>query len=65
MSFVAGHRDWNDTNPSMVLRAHESQDAAAKLGVRIQSIGVHDLISFEYGYVLRRREPSLELTRSR
>jgi hypothetical protein len=49
----------------MVLRAHESQDAAAKLGVRIQSIGVHDLISFEYGYVLRRREPSLELTRSR
>ena len=37
---------WNDTNPSMVLRAHESQDAAAKLGVTIRSIGVHDLISF-------------------
>ena len=34
---------WNDTNPGMVLRAHESQDAAAKLGVEIRSIGVHDL----------------------
>jgi len=38
---------WNDTNPSMVLRANESQDAAAKLGVAIHSIGVHDLIDFE------------------
>src|SRR5262249_24108415 len=41
---------WNDTNPSMVLRAHESQDAAAKLGVTIQSVGVHDLISFESAF---------------
>jgi putative ABC transport system substrate-binding protein len=41
---------WNDTNPSMVLRARESQDAAAKLGVTIQSIGVHDLISFESAF---------------
>jgi hypothetical protein len=31
---------WNDTNPSMVLSAHQSQDAAAKLGLTIQSIGV-------------------------
>jgi len=38
---------WNDTNPSMVLSAHRSQDAAAKLGLTIQSIGVHDLISFD------------------
>jgi putative ABC transport system substrate-binding protein len=38
---------WNDTNPSMVLRANETQDAAAKLGVTVQSIGVHDLIDFE------------------
>jgi putative ABC transport system substrate-binding protein len=38
---------WNDTNPSMVLRANEAQDAAGKLGVTIQSIGVHDLIDFE------------------
>ena len=37
---------WNDTNPSMVLSAHQSQDAAAKLGLTIQSIGVQDLISF-------------------
>ena len=37
---------WNDTNPSMVLSAHQSQDAAAELGLTIQSIGVHDLISF-------------------
>jgi putative tryptophan/tyrosine transport system substrate-binding protein len=41
---------WNDTNPSMVLRARESQDAAAKLGVTIQSIGVHDLISFDSAF---------------
>ena len=27
---------WNDTNPSMVLSAHQSQDAAAKLGLTIQ-----------------------------
>jgi len=38
---------WNDTNPSMVLRANETQDAAVKLGVVVQSIGVHDLINFE------------------
>src|SRR5262245_26227501 len=38
---------WNDTNPSMVLRANETKDAAAKLGVTVQSIGVHDLIDFE------------------
>jgi len=38
---------WNNTNPSMVLRANETQDAAAKLGVTIHSIGVHDLIDFE------------------
>jgi hypothetical protein len=38
---------WNDTNLSMVLRANETQDAAAKLGVTVQSIGVHDLIDFE------------------
>jgi ABC-type uncharacterized transport system substrate-binding protein len=41
---------WNDTNPGMVLRAHESQDAAAKLGVEIRSIGVHDLTSFGSGF---------------
>jgi putative ABC transport system substrate-binding protein len=38
---------WNDTNPSMVLRANETRDAAVKLGVTVQSIGVHDLIDFE------------------
>jgi len=38
---------WNDTNPSMVLRAKETQDAAARLGVAVQSIGVHDLTDFE------------------
>jgi putative ABC transport system substrate-binding protein len=41
---------WNDTNPSMVLRAQQSQDAAAKLGVTLQSIGVHDLISFDSAF---------------
>src|SRR5215475_2693760 len=38
---------WNDTNTGMVLRAREAQDAAAKLGVTIHSIGVHDLIDFD------------------
>jgi ABC-type uncharacterized transport system substrate-binding protein len=38
---------WNDTNPGMVLRAHEAQDAAGKLGVTVHSIGVHDLIDFD------------------
>jgi putative ABC transport system substrate-binding protein len=38
---------WNDTNPGMVLRAHETEAAAAKLGVTIQSLGVHDLIAFD------------------
>jgi putative ABC transport system substrate-binding protein len=37
---------WNDTNTGMVLRARESRDAAAKLGVSIQSNGVHDLVDF-------------------
>jgi putative ABC transport system substrate-binding protein len=37
---------WNDTNTGMVLRAREARDAAAKLGVGIQSNGVHDLVDF-------------------
>jgi putative tryptophan/tyrosine transport system substrate-binding protein len=37
---------WNDTNTGMVLRAREAQDAASKLGVSIQSNGVHDLVDF-------------------
>jgi putative tryptophan/tyrosine transport system substrate-binding protein len=41
---------WNDTNPSMVLRAQEAQDAATKLGVTVRSIGVHDLIDFEAAF---------------
>lgn len=38
---------WNDTNPGMLLRANQAQEAAARLGVTIQSFGVHDLIDFE------------------
>jgi len=41
---------WNDTNPGMVLRAHEALDAAAKLGVTLRSVGVHDLISFDSAF---------------
>jgi putative tryptophan/tyrosine transport system substrate-binding protein len=41
---------WNDTNSGMVLRAHEAQDAANKLGVTLQSMGVHDLISFDSAF---------------
>jgi putative ABC transport system substrate-binding protein len=41
---------WNDTNPGMMLRAGQAQEAAAKLGVTVQSVGVHDLIDFEPAY---------------
>jgi len=37
-------------NPGTVLRANQAQDAAAKLGVSIQSVGVHDLIDFEAAF---------------
>src|SRR5262249_23850525 len=42
---------WNDTNPSMVLRAQETRDAAPKLGVIVQSVGIHDLIDFETAFL--------------
>jgi putative tryptophan/tyrosine transport system substrate-binding protein len=41
---------WNDTNPGMVLRAHEAQNAADKMGLNLQSIGVHDLVSFDTAF---------------
>jgi putative ABC transport system substrate-binding protein len=41
---------WNDTNPGMVLRAHEAQNAADRLDLNLQSIGVHDLISFDAAF---------------
>jgi putative ABC transport system substrate-binding protein len=41
---------WNDTNPRMVLRAHEAQNAAVTLDVNLQSIGVHDLVSFDAAF---------------
>ncbi len=41
---------WNDTNPGMVLRAHEAQNAADKLKLNLQSVGVHDLISFDTAF---------------
>jgi putative ABC transport system substrate-binding protein len=41
---------WNDTNPGMVLRARETQNVAPKLGVIIESIGVHDLINFDSAF---------------
>jgi len=42
---------WNDTNPSMVLRAQETHRAAAKLGVVIQSVGVHVPIDLDAAFV--------------
>jgi putative tryptophan/tyrosine transport system substrate-binding protein len=47
---------WNDTNTGMVLRAREAQDAATKLGVTIQSSGVHDLISFDSAFAMIERD---------
>jgi putative ABC transport system substrate-binding protein len=43
---------WNDANTGMVLRAREAQDAAAKRGVMIKSVGVHDLISFDTAFAM-------------
>jgi putative ABC transport system substrate-binding protein len=43
---------WNDANTGMVLRARETQDAAAKRGVMIKSVGVHDLISFDSAFAM-------------
>jgi ABC-type uncharacterized transport system substrate-binding protein len=43
---------WNDTNPGMVLRAREAQEAAAKLRVKIQSVGVHDLVDFDGAFAM-------------
>ena len=41
---------WNDSNPGMVLCARETQNVAPKLGVIIESIGVHDLINFDSAF---------------
>jgi len=41
---------WNDTNPGMVLRAREAENAADKLKLNLESIGVHDLISFDVAF---------------
>jgi len=41
---------WNDTNPSMVLRAREARNAADKMDLNLQSIGVHDLTSFDAAF---------------
>lgn len=38
---------WNDTNPSMVLRARETERAATSLGVALQSYGTHDLVTLQ------------------
>lgn len=38
---------WNDTNPSMVLGAREAEETAARMGITLQSFGVHDLTGFE------------------
>src|SRR5215471_5083506 len=48
---------WNDTNPGMLLRSREAQDAATKLGVAIKSVGVHDLISFDSAFAVIASEP--------
>src|SRR4030095_16200911 len=41
---------WNDTNPGMLLRAHEAQNAADKMELNLQSIVVNDLISFDAAF---------------
>ncbi len=41
---------WNDSNTGMVLRAREAHAAAAKLGVTIQSNGVHNPMNFDSAF---------------
>jgi putative ABC transport system substrate-binding protein len=41
---------WNDSNPGMVLRAREAQNAAEKMSLNLESVGVHDLISFDNAF---------------
>src|SRR5262249_14358462 len=41
---------WNDTNPGMAIRAREAQSSSDKLGLNLESIGVHDLISFDAAF---------------
>ena len=48
---------WNDANTGMVLRSREAQDAATKLRVAIKSVGVHDLISFDFAFAVIASEP--------
>ena len=48
---------WNDTNTGMVLRSREALDAAAKLGVAVKSVGVHDLISLDSAFAMIGSEP--------
>lgn len=38
---------WNETNPSMVIRANQSQDAAVKLGLVLQSVGAHNPVDLD------------------
>jgi putative tryptophan/tyrosine transport system substrate-binding protein len=42
---------WNDTNPSMVLRAREVNQAATKMGIDIHSVGVHVPIDLDNGFM--------------
>jgi len=54
---------WNDTNPSMVLRARETELAAATLGVTIQSVGVHTLTDFDSAFrAIETERPAALLT---
>jgi putative ABC transport system substrate-binding protein len=38
---------WNDKNPSMILRAQEARNAAGKLAINVQSVGVHEVFDLE------------------
>jgi putative tryptophan/tyrosine transport system substrate-binding protein len=42
---------WNDTNPSMVLRAREVNQAATKMGIDIHSVGVHVPIDLDNAFM--------------
>jgi putative tryptophan/tyrosine transport system substrate-binding protein len=52
---------WNDTNPSMALSAQRTQEAGTRLGLTIESLGVHDLINFDATFAAIRVGPSSAL----
>jgi putative ABC transport system substrate-binding protein len=54
---------WNSSNPSMVFRAHETEAAAATLGLKLESFGVQNLTDFDGAFAaMSRQRPDALIT---